>query len=107
MMFRDIPAPSLTPEKKALLHDLERSARAELKLRHKAIESSGGFPLFKPARIHRRYDGGRLLAIQLAKSVQTIFDLSRKPRMIHGQNVAKALPDFRVDGPAIYCAQRD
>jgi hypothetical protein len=30
--------PGLTPEKKALLHDLERSARAELKLRHKAIE---------------------------------------------------------------------
>jgi hypothetical protein len=30
--------PCLTPEKKALLHDLERSARAELKLRHKAIE---------------------------------------------------------------------
>jgi hypothetical protein len=27
-----------TPEKNALLHDLERSARAELKLRHKAIE---------------------------------------------------------------------
>ena len=27
----------LTPEKKAFLHDLERSARAELKLRHKAI----------------------------------------------------------------------
>ena len=30
--------PGLTPEKKALLLDLERSARAELKLRHKAIE---------------------------------------------------------------------
>ena len=30
--------PGLTREKKALLHDLERSARAELKLRHKAIE---------------------------------------------------------------------
>jgi hypothetical protein len=30
--------PGLTPEKKAFLHDLERSARAELKLRHKAIE---------------------------------------------------------------------
>jgi hypothetical protein len=30
--------PGLTREKKALLHDLERSARTELKLRHKAIE---------------------------------------------------------------------
>jgi hypothetical protein len=30
--------PGLTREKKTLLHDLERSARAELKLRHKAIE---------------------------------------------------------------------
>ena len=30
--------PDLTLEKKAFLHDLERSARAELKLRHKAIE---------------------------------------------------------------------
>jgi hypothetical protein len=30
--------PGLTPEKKAVLHDLERSARAELKLRQKAIE---------------------------------------------------------------------
>jgi hypothetical protein len=30
--------PGLTPEKKAFLHDLERSARAELKLRHKAIK---------------------------------------------------------------------
>ncbi len=30
--------PGLTPEKKAFLHDLERSARAELKLRHKALE---------------------------------------------------------------------
>jgi len=29
--------PRLTREKKALLQDLERSARAELKLRHKAI----------------------------------------------------------------------
>jgi hypothetical protein len=29
--------PGLTPEKKAFLLDLERSARAELKLRHKAI----------------------------------------------------------------------
>jgi hypothetical protein len=31
--------PGLTREKKTLLHDLERSARAELKLRHKAIEN--------------------------------------------------------------------
>jgi hypothetical protein len=30
--------PGLTREKKALLHELERSARAQLKLRHKAIE---------------------------------------------------------------------
>jgi hypothetical protein len=30
--------PGLTPENKAHLLDLERSARAELKLRHKAIE---------------------------------------------------------------------
>jgi hypothetical protein len=30
--------PGLTQEKKALLHDLERLARAQLKLRHKAIE---------------------------------------------------------------------
>jgi hypothetical protein len=30
--------PGLTLEKKAFLLDLERSARAELKLRHKAIE---------------------------------------------------------------------
>jgi hypothetical protein len=30
--------PGLTPEKKAHLLDLERSARAELKLCHKAIE---------------------------------------------------------------------
>jgi hypothetical protein len=30
--------PGLTPEKKAFLDDLERSARAELKLRHKAIK---------------------------------------------------------------------
>jgi hypothetical protein len=30
--------PGLTPEKKALLFELERSARAELKLRHKAIK---------------------------------------------------------------------
>jgi hypothetical protein len=30
--------PDLTREKKALLHELERSARAELKLRYKAIE---------------------------------------------------------------------
>ena len=30
--------PGLTREKKALLHDLERSVRAELKLRHRAIE---------------------------------------------------------------------
>jgi hypothetical protein len=30
--------PGLTPEMKAHLHILERSARAELKLRHKAIE---------------------------------------------------------------------
>jgi hypothetical protein len=29
--------PGLTPEKKSFLHDLERSERAELKLRHKAI----------------------------------------------------------------------
>ena len=30
--------PGLTRKKKAFLHDLERSARAELKLRYKAID---------------------------------------------------------------------
>jgi hypothetical protein len=59
------------------------------------------------ARIHGRNDRWRRLAIQLAKSVQTIFDMCRKLRMVHWQNVAKALADFRVDGPAVYCAERN
>jgi hypothetical protein len=86
---------------RAVVPDLKVATRRESSARDRNAHYS------KQRAIHGRNDRGRLLAIQLAKSVQTIFDLRRKLRMIHGEDVAKALADFRADGPAIYRAQRD